>query len=121
MTGYMAPEVFVGKPYNHKVDVYSFGLLLWQICQLKKPFEQFDYYMMENRVARRNERPPLNAKWSSSLQDEMIRCWSPKIEERPECNDVLESLKGEIIALVGEDSEHIQKLDITNRSNRSRH
>jgi len=28
---YMAPEVGLEKFYNHKVDVYSFGLLLWQV------------------------------------------------------------------------------------------
>ena len=27
---YMAPEVALGNPYNHKVDVYSFGILFWQ-------------------------------------------------------------------------------------------
>eukprot|EP00560_Eucampia_antarctica_P004650 CAMPEP_0197836412 /NCGR_PEP_ID=MMETSP1437-20131217/28896_1 /TAXON_ID=49252 ORGANISM="Eucampia antarctica, Strain CCMP1452" /NCGR_SAMPLE_ID=MMETSP1437 /ASSEMBLY_ACC=CAM_ASM_001096 /LENGTH=591 /DNA_ID=CAMNT_0043442569 /DNA_START=42 /DNA_END=1814 /DNA_ORIENTATION=- len=26
---YMAPEVADGQPYNHKADVYSFGIILW--------------------------------------------------------------------------------------------
>jgi len=28
---YMAPEVALGHPYNHKVDVYSFAILFWQV------------------------------------------------------------------------------------------
>jgi len=28
---YMAPEVALRKPYNEKVDVYSFAILLWQM------------------------------------------------------------------------------------------
>ncbi len=28
---YMAPEVALGNPYNHKVDVYSYGILFWQV------------------------------------------------------------------------------------------
>jgi serine/threonine protein kinase len=28
---YMAPEVALEKAYNHKVDVYSYGILLWQV------------------------------------------------------------------------------------------
>lgn len=35
---YMAPEVALGKPYNLKVDVFSFGILLWQMLSLKTPF-----------------------------------------------------------------------------------
>jgi serine/threonine protein kinase len=31
---YMAPEVALDKPYNHKVDVYSFGILLWQVSYM---------------------------------------------------------------------------------------
>jgi serine/threonine protein kinase len=34
---YMAPEVALGNPYNHKVDIYSFSILFWQVshfCQL---------------------------------------------------------------------------------------
>jgi len=36
---YMAPEVALGKPYNETIDVYSFGLLLYQILALEAPFE----------------------------------------------------------------------------------
>lgn len=28
---YMAPEVALEKPYNHLVDVYSYGIMLWQV------------------------------------------------------------------------------------------
>ena len=35
---YMAPEVALEKPYNSSVDVYSFGILFWQITSLETPF-----------------------------------------------------------------------------------
>ena len=35
---YMAPEVGLRKVYNAKCDVYSFGLLAWQILTLQKPY-----------------------------------------------------------------------------------
>ena len=36
---YMAPEVLQGKPYDHKCDVYSFGILLWETycCAMAYP------------------------------------------------------------------------------------
>ena len=35
---YMAAEVRSGHGYGKEVDVYSFGILLWEMCALKKPF-----------------------------------------------------------------------------------
>ncbi len=36
---YMAPEVLVDEPlYNLKADVYTFGIVLWQILSLMLPF-----------------------------------------------------------------------------------
>lgn len=32
---WMAPEVFRGKKYNQKCDVFSFGILLWEIVSRK--------------------------------------------------------------------------------------
>jgi serine/threonine protein kinase len=28
---YMAPEVLLGRAYNHSVDAYSFGVVMWQV------------------------------------------------------------------------------------------
>ncbi|KAL2483328.1 Protein kinase superfamily protein [Forsythia ovata] len=36
--GYMAPEVFIGIPYDRKCDVYSFGICLWEIYCCSMPF-----------------------------------------------------------------------------------
>ena len=38
---YMAPEVAKGWAYDKTVDVYSFGILLWEICALERPFSQY--------------------------------------------------------------------------------
>lgn len=36
---WMAPEMIKRKPYRRKVDIYSFGLLLWELVAGKIPYE----------------------------------------------------------------------------------
>ena len=35
----MAPEVITGNKYNEKVDVYSYGIIMWEILHDKPPFK----------------------------------------------------------------------------------
>ncbi len=38
----MAPEVGIGQPYNELCDVYSFGVLVWEMMALRKPYGTMD-------------------------------------------------------------------------------
>lgn len=42
----MAPELLTNKQYSLKVDVYSFAILLWEICCRKTP-----YHNLPNQMA----------------------------------------------------------------------
>jgi serine/threonine protein kinase len=33
----MAPEVLMGKPYDQAADVYSYGIVIYEVCTRKKP------------------------------------------------------------------------------------
>lgn len=35
----MAPEVIVGENYSEKADVYSFGIILWEIAAREPPYK----------------------------------------------------------------------------------
>lgn len=35
---YMAPEMINNQPHNHKIDVWSLGILLYELCHGKAPF-----------------------------------------------------------------------------------
>jgi serine/threonine protein kinase len=35
----MAPEMILRKPYNHKVDVWGLGILLFEMIEGSAPFE----------------------------------------------------------------------------------
>lgn len=37
-----APEVQEGQEYNNKCDVYSFGIIMWELLQIGYPFMEFN-------------------------------------------------------------------------------
>jgi hypothetical protein len=53
----MAPEVCFSDPYNEKADVYSFGILLYQVASLVTPFDGFSMDKHERYVLREGHRP----------------------------------------------------------------
>jgi serine/threonine protein kinase len=48
----MAPEVGIGQPYNELCDVYSFGVLVWEMMALRKPYGTTDIAGMVQDVWR---------------------------------------------------------------------
>ena len=40
---YMAPEVIKGTSYTNKIDVYSYGILLWEMITRNEPFGDEGY------------------------------------------------------------------------------
>ncbi|KAL7536053.1 hypothetical protein ACHAXR_006886, partial [Thalassiosira sp. AJA248-18] len=57
---YMAPEVGLGLGYGLPADVHSFGILLWEICSLKIPFERItSAHGFHKSVFKKGARPKL--------------------------------------------------------------
>jgi serine/threonine protein kinase len=144
----MAPEVGTEEPYNELCDVYSFGVLIWQMMSLSKPYDNVSMVDLKRDVwikdvsaqrpspslvdmggrflcnkpgfchgihrfflagpqRRRNResssssssppsRPP---GWGSpaSLQSLLESCWSYRLEDRPNMQQVERRLKNEIL------------------------
>jgi len=111
---YMAPEIANRKPYNEKADIYSMALLLWQICELKVPYDDFDMYLLTRNVFHGSERPPINPKRPAGLQELFRKAWHTKSEKRPQCEEMMASMRNEI-----DGSAEESWLDITNRSEKS--
>ena len=115
---YMAPEVALTEPYNHLVDVYSFGILLWQMLSLEVPFATYNVQRHAQHVVRAGERPALNsAKWSPALCTLLSRCWSSEIFSRPSFGEVGSALRAEFDPYLGENEGDM--LDVSNRTAKS--
>ena len=49
---YMAPEQVLGKAIDHRVDVYAFGILLFELLTCKRPFDGHDLAEVEEKQLR---------------------------------------------------------------------
>ena len=89
---YMAPEVADCQPYNQKADVYSFGIMLWELVAFKKPYDGMNREEFYSRVVHGGERPAVNKKWPEDLTELMRSCWDAEIVKRPDFCDIVEIL-----------------------------
>jgi serine/threonine protein kinase len=90
---YMAPEVALRQPYNEAVDVYSFGILLWQLLSGgETPFAGMSREDYVEQVAKGGLRPATDALAGrgvpSSAVELMERCWNRDPTQRPSCTTI---------------------------------
>ncbi|XP_046436179.1 mitogen-activated protein kinase kinase kinase 7 isoform X1 [Neodiprion fabricii] len=88
---WMAPEVFEGSRYTEKCDVFSWGVILWEILSRRKPFDDIGgsaYRIMW--AVHIGQRPPLMDGCPKPIEDLMTRCWKKVPEERPSMDEVVQ-------------------------------
>lgn len=90
---YMAQEVFYSNVYGLSADVYSFGILAWEILALKVPFEDYDITTHEICAYKKKRRPKLKSYWSRGIKQLLHSCWSHDPSNRPTMADVYRQLK----------------------------
>lgn len=64
---FMPPEVCQDKPYDAKADVWSLGVIVYELITLKKPFEGTDFHELFQAIIH-NPLDPLHDDVSSDLQ-----------------------------------------------------
>lgn len=84
-------------PYNKSVDVYSFGILLWELCSLEKPFSGYTSKKHMNNVVLGGERPKMDSShtsnWPVQLQHLIKSCWSAFPDTRPSFTEIRDTLE----------------------------
>lgn len=86
-----APEITRGERYSSQVDVYAFGLILWELVSGKIPFFEMDGTPASIHAAdgKRPEMPPdCPGLWAELIQ----RCWQDNPAKRPTFAQVLDIL-----------------------------
>ncbi|KAH8311761.1 hypothetical protein KR044_007924, partial [Drosophila immigrans] len=87
--GYMAPEVSINGKYTEKCDVFSFGIIFWELLSEKKPFNEFkdlNPLAIQSKIIN-GVRPNLNDiktyKDSDCIKATIENCWDRDPENRP--------------------------------------
>ncbi|XP_020106040.1 serine/threonine-protein kinase HT1-like isoform X2 [Ananas comosus] len=90
---WMAPEMIKHKQYGRKVDVYSFGLLLWEMVAGTIPYEEMNPIQAAFAVVDKNLRPEIPAECPAPLQALIEQCWALHPEKRPEFWQIVKILE----------------------------
>lgn len=81
---YMAPELLRERPFNKKVDVWAFGMVLWEFFAREIPFFGMPPGQISDDIAR-GVRPELPIPGCPEvLQSQMKRCWEEDAYKRPD-------------------------------------
>jgi serine/threonine protein kinase len=110
---WIAPEIFQGLDYDYAVDVYAFGILLYEILFIKRPYSKIDYANEEDfkkqvigmkniingKEIIQNLRPDLEGIKQTDLDFDfskfpqfanlMKRCWDSDPLKRPDWKEII--------------------------------
>ncbi|XP_008811868.1 serine/threonine-protein kinase STY46-like isoform X2 [Phoenix dactylifera] len=90
---WMAPEVIEHKPYDHKADVFSFGILLWELLTGKLPYEYLTPLQAAVGVVQKGLRPTIPKHTNPKLAELLEKCWQQDPAQRPDFSEILEILQ----------------------------
>eukprot|EP01103_Thecamoeba_quadrilineata_P004779 TRINITY_DN1461_c0_g2_i1.p1 TRINITY_DN1461_c0_g2~~TRINITY_DN1461_c0_g2_i1.p1 ORF type:complete len:212 (+),score=28.16 TRINITY_DN1461_c0_g2_i1:497-1132(+) len=90
---YMAPEMLRHEEYDEKVDVYSFGIVLWELYTGGIPYEGLSNQMIYSQVVHNGSRPPLPPHLAIVLKNLIGDCWHPQPSRRPCFTVILQRLE----------------------------
>jgi serine/threonine protein kinase len=109
---WMAPEVLEKKKYNEKADVYSFGVILWELVSREVPFGNCEPFTVIMDVTK-GKRLPIPKECPSDLKRLITACWSPRPKHRPSMANIIQALRKFHKSLPSTDKAQVT-LNVTN-------
>uniref|UniRef100_A0A0R0J9B7 non-specific serine/threonine protein kinase n=1 Tax=Glycine max TaxID=3847 RepID=A0A0R0J9B7_SOYBN len=90
---WMAPEVLRNEPSNEKCDVYSFGVILWELSTLQQPWGGMNPMQVVGAVGFQHRRLDIPDDMDPAIADIIRKCWQTDPKLRPTFAEILAALK----------------------------
>jgi serine/threonine protein kinase len=97
---WMAPELLTGAEYGTPVDVYAYGVILYEMYTEKVPFGGFDRMKIYKMVIEEQRRPDLPDP-GSPLGILIQQCWAQTASERPTFETIYAQFASQSVAFPG--------------------
>jgi len=91
-SGWMAPEVIRQEACSEKVDVWSFGIVLWEILTCAVPYNNIDPVAVMWGVGKGSLTLPIPSSAPEGLKLLMNICWKQRPAERPSFQHIIKHL-----------------------------
>src|SRR5688500_13385153 len=89
---YMATEILQGKEYTIASDIYSFGMIMWELITGRIPFwDQNNNIELIIKICK-NFRPPIINNTPKGYTELMQECWDSDPNKRPTTSDIHKAL-----------------------------
>lgn len=85
---YLSPEIIQGKLYDNKSDIWSLGVLLYEMMTFKMPFEANTLPMLSMKIMRGNYTPP-SSMYTKDLREIVSKCLMVDPSRRPSIREIL--------------------------------
>uniref|UniRef100_A0A8R7VEC0 non-specific serine/threonine protein kinase n=2 Tax=Triticum urartu TaxID=4572 RepID=A0A8R7VEC0_TRIUA len=90
---WMAPEVLRNEPANEMCDVYSFGVILWELATLRVPWSGLNPMQVVGAVGFQNKRLDIPKEVDPLVASIISSCWDNDPSKRPSFSQLLSPLK----------------------------
>ncbi|OIT39610.1 PREDICTED: serine/threonine-protein kinase EDR1 [Nicotiana attenuata] len=80
---WMAPEVLRNEPSNEKCDIYSFGVILWELATLRLPWSGMNPMQVVGAVGFQNKRLEIPKELDPIVARIIWQCWQTDPNLRP--------------------------------------
>lgn len=89
----MAPEIMRGESYDESSDVYSYGIILWELFNREIPWHRQTMLDLIDQVGYNKKKLPLQKALKSPFANLIDDCLNWQRELRPSFKTILETIQ----------------------------
>lgn len=105
---WMAPEMLNCEKYDQKIDVYSYGILLWELLTKEVPFRGLKEVQVAMAVINNDSRPLIPQSCPQKLSMLIKRCWNKDPKNRPDFKGIVKLFETGEISYPGTNQEVVR-------------